>query len=125
MYIVKIKEWNTMAKEFSVTSDLIRCEYGFSKEMEVHLPKDRIILVEKYKSMIEGTIPFCYLWEIGDSDHYSISLDMIEKIQEIDDRDIKTIDSWSELLEEYRKDLKDNQLFIVNQTIISRLMNLK
>ena len=74
---VKIKSWRKLVKEFELITDewsgnrYIDCDFRFTVEMEVDLPKDRVIVIEE----IEGLD--WYEWE-SDDNIYSISEDMIE-----------------------------------------------
>jgi hypothetical protein len=65
--LVKIKTWEQLQEEFGLDLDGdINCKYGFTREMEEIIPKNRIILLENG------------LWEI-EYPRPSISDDMIEE----------------------------------------------
>ena len=72
---VKIKSWNTMKKEFNYYKEIeqiLLSDNVYTRDMEIIMPKDRIIEVEPYGlSTYKWPIPVGY---------YIITDDMIEEI---------------------------------------------
>jgi hypothetical protein len=69
--LVRIKTWDRMKKEFGLDeAENINCKYGFTKDMEKALPKNRIIFLEEINNA---------LFSKNELKGWSISNDMIEE----------------------------------------------